>query len=133
MKTKISFLSLLLFLSPTLLQSQVSDTVKRFVYNDDLILKKIVNALPAGWTFKSNDTTFIISRIDSVIISDRKSLHIIGGQKMPMDSIVKYGHKGKSELIYRHEPRWTEEQKMNAKSNNIEINQQLSNLPVKER
>jgi hypothetical protein len=133
MKTKISFISILILLAPVLLKSQVTDTMKKFSYADDSILKRFVNALPSIWSFSADDSTIIISRKDSVIITDRKLLHFIGGKGsvLQMDSILKYGHKGKTEMVYRYEPRWTEEQKLSANSTNNEINQQLAGLPAK--
>ncbi|MGD0709848.1 MAG: hypothetical protein ABR968_01570 [Bacteroidales bacterium] len=133
MKTKISFVSILVLMVPFLIKSQVTDSMKKFSYADDSILKRFVNTLPKSWTFTATDSTIIISRNDSVIIAKRKLIHFTSrkGPNLPVDSIKKYGHKGKTELIYRYEPRWTEEQKLRAISNNDEIIQQLANLPDK--
>ncbi len=135
MKTRISFISLFILLVPFVIKSQVTDNVSKFLYENDSIIKRFVKVLPSSWTFSASDSTIIISKNDSVIIAARKLLHFAGGKgkgiALPLDTILKYGHKGKSEIIYKYEPRWTDEQKLSAQSNNNEISQQIDALPGK--
>jgi GR25 family glycosyltransferase involved in LPS biosynthesis len=117
-----------IFLSLSL-KSQNADTISTF--NDDYILKKLIPAIPMGWNIIKTDSEIIIKRKDSIFIADRRKLNIPMFKKISDDTILKYGTKSAGKIILRYENRWTEEQKINAKSNNIQIYQQMSKLPGK--
>jgi hypothetical protein len=119
---------LIAFISSAL-NAQSTDT--SFNYNDDYILRKIIPALPMGWTFSQQKGEFIIDRTDSVTIVDKRILKIPNYQKVQDDTILKYGHKAKSVIIYKYDNRWTIEKTLSANTNNIEIYQQLNKLPDK--
>jgi len=100
-------------------------------YKDDYILRKIVPVLPLGWTFEAKNNEFIISKIDSVYIADKTIFNVPRNKKLSDDTIIIYGIKTQSKIIYRYENRWTTEQNMKANSNNTPIFIQLSKLPEK--
>lgn len=102
-----------------------------FNFKDDYIFRKLIPALPQNWKFYEMDSQFFIERTDSVTIVDKRSLNIPNNQKIPDDTILKYGSKIKSIIIYKYEKRWPYEQILAAKSNNIQIYQQLKKLPEK--
>ena len=102
-----------------------------FNYTQDYILRKLVPVLPLGWAFKAKNNQFIIYRIDSVHIADKTIFNIPKNKKLSDDTIIIYGLKTQSKIIYRYENRWTTEQNMKANSNNTPIFIQLSKLPEK--
>jgi len=111
------------------IRAQQSDS--SFNYENDYILKKIVQVLPKGWSFYENNGKLIIEKNDSVTILDKKVLHIPYNHKPSDDTILKYGERTKSQIIYKFEPRWSFEQTVSANSNNIPIYKEISNLPEK--
>jgi hypothetical protein len=127
MKTRLILLLVLGF--STILKAQTADS--SFNYNDDYILRKIIPALPQGWTFSQKPGEFIIERTDSVLAADKRLLKVPANQKISDDTVLKYGIKTKSIIIYKYDARWTYEQTLQANSSNTQIYQLLKKLPEK--
>jgi len=117
-----------------MLEAQSPDTVPNdtvFNYKQDYILRKIIPVLHQGWTFTEKDGEFIIEKDDSIYIADRRKLNIPYGKKIPDDTILKFGTKAKSAIIYSYEKRWSFEQILAANTNNTDIFQQLKKISEK--
>jgi hypothetical protein len=127
MKTRLILLIAIAF--STLIKAQTTDT--SFNYNDDYVLRKIIPALPQGWTFSQKPGEFIIERTDSVLEGDKRLFKIPVNRKMSDDSVLKFGTKTKSIIVYKYDTRWTYEQTLKANSNNTQIYQLLKKLPEK--
>lgn len=110
-------------------KSQTSDT--SFNNKSDLILSKIIKSLPKGWNYTAKSGELIIEKKDSVIVAGKALLGFAANKKIPQDTVLKYGHKSKSRIIYKYTDRWTTEQTMTASSNNTKIYQQIKESPVK--
>jgi len=127
MKTQI----IILYLIACSFTLKAQNTDSAFCYQDDYILIKLIPLLPQGWTFLEKDNEFIIQRNDSVYIVDRKNLKINRGENLKDDTIIKYGTKTQSKIIFKYENRWSYEQNIIANSNNMIIYEQLKKLPEK--
>jgi len=98
---------------------------------EDFILKRIISLLPPGWVFTDNKDEFIITRKDSIYIANKSLFNLPKNKKLSSDTIMIYGEKIQSKIIYRVEPRWTTEQNLKANSNNAKILSQINQLPEK--
>ena len=117
------------FINSCLVTAEPSDTT--FNYKNDNILKKIFSVLPSGWKFFEKDGFIIIERTDSVTMINRRQINKFSLQKIQDDTIMKYGFKAKSSIVYKYEKRWTYENTVKANGNNMLIYQQLQKLPEK--
>jgi hypothetical protein len=127
MKTKLFFFFFVF--SSFCVQSQTSDSI--FDYKTDQILSKILKSLPKGWTFYEQKGELIIEKNDSIVIAEKAQIGVAANKKVSQDSVLKYGYKSKSRIIYKYSTRWTYEQTLNANSNNTKIYQQIKELPTK--
>ncbi len=127
MKTRLILLFLIAV--SNFVEAQIKDT--SFSYKDDYVLHKIIPALPQGWTFSQKPGEFIIERNDSVLAGDKRQMKIPTNQKIPDDSIFKYGYKTKSIIVFNYDSRWAYEKTLKVNSNNTQIYQLLKMLPEK--
>lgn len=98
---------------------------------EDYILKRIISLLPSGWIFTDNKEEFIITRTDSIYILNKSLFNLPKNKKLSSDTIMIYGEKIQSKIIYKVEPRWTIEQNLKANTNNAQILSQINQLPEK--
>ena len=109
--------------------AQIADS--SFLMKEDYILKKIIPSLPQGWTFTATNGTLTLQRTDSIFEVEKKIFHVKSYLAVAADTIVKFGKKSVSQIIYHYEPRWTFEKILAAKSANVGLYQKLAKLPEK--
>ena len=123
---------ILMFL-PFLTQAQNS-------FAEDVLLRRISDSLPRGWTMVIKDSELIISRHDSVLERPdtmsargdvRNYVPSVEEEKEELELFKKEGHRAMSRITYRLEPKWGPWTMMNAWRNNDSIENIISKLQEK--
>lgn len=99
---------------------------------EDALLEKLRARLPAGWTMTIQGDRLELARDEAVYILDENRINAPVSRETPEETsrrIRSHGRPAHCRLVFRLEPRWSEQRWQEAKARNAAIAQELQGLP----